>query len=231
MPSAGAGRRFGAEKPKQYVEIAGKPTLAHTLALFDSMPECAGIVVATDNRSRIRETLFGHPLHKSLHIVDGGTERQDSVANTLTECGPDDTIVLIHDAARPCLAVSDVRAVVKAVQIFGAAILATRARDTIKIGAGGAVCRTIDRDTIWLAQTPQGATAGAWRQAFAKAAEDGFYGTDDSQLLERIGKPVALVPGNPLNLKITTAADLLLAEAILRSRSGGELKPSWGEPG
>jgi 2-C-methyl-D-erythritol 4-phosphate cytidylyltransferase len=215
IPAAGSGSRMDSGIPKQYLPLAGKPVLAHTLSMFDGMESCETIIIATDDKRRLDHLLAEYPLRKDCFIVQGGDVRQKSVANMLAMCTDDEAIVLIHDAARPCILPELILAVVHAVEESGAALLALPVRDTVKATDGRYVTQTLDRNTIRLAQTPQGARAGIFRNAFAEADRDGFTGTDDVALLERLGIPVRVVDGLPSNLKITTPADLFLAEQIL----------------
>jgi 2-C-methyl-D-erythritol 4-phosphate cytidylyltransferase len=218
IPSAGSGTRMGTELPKQYLLIAGKPVLAYTLAVFDAMPQCLRIVIATDDRRRTERMLADYPLATETVLVDGGPMRQDSVANMLTVCLDEEGILLIHDAARPCITAAEILAVVRAVEKHGSAILALPSRDTVKLVGDGCVERTLDRRSIWMAQTPQGTHASLFLRAVSTARADGYVGTDDAELLERIGSPVAVVEGLPTNMKITVPKDLALAEAILNAQ-------------
>jgi 2-C-methyl-D-erythritol 4-phosphate cytidylyltransferase len=218
IPSAGSGSRLGAFLPKQYLDIAGKPVLAHTLAVFEALSECEQIMIATDNGTLVEQILKKYPVTTRLTIVSGGLQRQDSVANMLTACADnDDSIVLVHDAARPCITGVQVREVVRAIAEHGAALLALPARDTVKQVQGDEVIRTLIRDEVWLAQTPQGARLGMLRHAFQLAGQQAFVATDEAELLERAGYSVKAVPGSAANIKITYQEDIRLAEALLRS--------------
>ncbi len=222
IPAAGSGVRLGAGLPKQYLDIAGRPVLAHTLAVFDALPECRGIVIATDDHARVGALLAAHPLRRPVRIVDGGATRQESVTRALAALSADagdEDVVLVHDAARPCVTAQQVRDVVAACAQHGAALLALTARDTIKTGTSGIVLGTLDRSSIHLAQTPQGARAVLLRAAFARAEADGFNGTDEAALLEHDGTEVRLVEGAPSNLKITTPDDLVMAAAVLSAHA------------
>ena len=157
IPAAGFGSRMKRDIPKQYISIAGKPVLMHTLAVFDGIASCERIIIATDDRQRLDGILAHFPLQKETIIVQGGEVRQKSVMNMLAVCPDDEMIVLIHDAARPCVTTGQVLAVAQAVEESGAALLALPARDTVKVSDGHHVQKTLDRKNIWLAQTPQGA--------------------------------------------------------------------------
>ena len=138
------------------------------------------------------------------------------VRNMLDHC-PDDSLVLIHDAARPCVSPGQIKDVARAVDRYGAALLALPARDTIKTVRDGLVRSTLDRSSVWLAQTPQGGRIELLRRAFEQAGRDELVGTDDAALLEHIGVEIAVVEGSFRNIKITTEEDLPIAEAILRT--------------
>jgi 2-C-methyl-D-erythritol 4-phosphate cytidylyltransferase len=153
-------------------------------------------------------------------LIPGGADRQASVYAGLA-AGPAETdVVLVHDGARPLVTPEIVRAAVRVAATEGAAVVAVAVTDTIKMAdADGRVVETPPRGRLWAAQTPQAFRAGWLREAHARALADGFRGTDDSSLVERIGHRVWLVPGSPENLKITTTADLVRAEQILRGRA------------
>lgn len=213
---------MGARRPKQYLELLGAPLLARTLAVFERMPECRRIVIATDDRDALATLLSELPLRTPVRVVDGGARRQDSVRNALAACGRDRRrIILVHDAARPCVDERTIRAAAESVRRRGSALVAVPVRDTIKRVDGDLVRGTVDRSALWLAQTPQGARLGTLLDAFAAAGADGFEATDDAALLEHAGIPVHVVEGSPRNLKITMPDDLALAEDILRRRGTG----------
>lgn len=203
--------------PKQYIPLLGVPMVARTVGVFAGMEECERIVLASDDPERLERILRDSGAWRDCLIVRGGKERRDSVLACLREI-PGDALLLVHDAARPCVTPAEIRAVAQAAAERGAALLALPSTDTVKrVDAGGRVRETIPRGEIRMAQTPQGASAGRLRAAYEAArGEEGL--TDDMQVLERLGIPVFVVEGSPFNLKITTPGDLLLAEAILRER-------------
>ncbi len=217
--------------PKQFLELGGTPILVRTLAAVASAGEIAGIWVAVrpGEQERLQDLLQAYaaalPAGVAVHIVVGGDTRQASVARAMKaiEC-PDDAVVVVHDAVRPLVEPAAVDRVVAAVRKHGAAILALPATDTIKqverTAQGALITATLPRESIVQAQTPQAALAGLLRQAVAEAEADEFAGTDEASLLERAGIPVAAVPGDPSNLKITRATDLPLAEWYLAQRKG-----------
>lgn len=222
--AAGRGERLGAAVPKAFVPLAGKPLLLHTLAALAHVPELDWIVpvVAADDRPRLvaLETALA-ALPKLRPAVTGGAERQDSMRAGLAALPRDVTLVAVHDAARPFVRAADVRRVLDAAREVGAALLAVPVTDTIKQVRGGRVVATPERSECWAAQTPQAFRVGLLREALAKAVSDGVRATDDVQLVERLGLPVAVVAGDPGNLKITRAEDLAAAEARLAREEAG----------
>lgn len=218
IPAAGVGSRMQTAKPKQYLPLLNLPIIIHTLRIFDSMPECEHIIIASDDADRLRRIIYKHPLKSTPHIVEGGGTRQQSVMNCL-DAIEGNPITLIHDAARPCVTHAEIRSVVHAVAEKGAALLALPARDTMKhADPSGKIIETLDRTKIFLAQTPQGAYASVFRSAYQGALKSGISLTDDVQALERGGIPVYVVEGKSTNIKITTEDELMLAEVILQRR-------------
>ena len=204
---------------KQFTELGGAPVVIHTLRQFIAAPQIAAIYVAVRPaeveafRVRLQQEQFGKP----VHCVEGGEHRQQSVANALAAvAAEDDDIVLVHDAVRPFVDREIIDNVIQAVVKHGAAIAGVPAVDTIKLvdrsAADALITSTVPRERAVLAQTPQGFRAGLLRRAMSAAMEDGFTGTDEASLLERLGHEVAVVMGSPRNFKITTPGDLQLAE-------------------
>ena len=178
------------------------------------------LVVAREQRRRAAELLEQHgPWPVPVHVVEGGTERQDSVAAGLQHIGANTDLVLIHDAARPFASLACMQSCIAAAATSGAAIVALAARDTVKVvDARRIILQTLDRQTVWLAQTPQVFNAALLRRAHREAQADASVGTDDAALVERLGTPVTVVPGEWSNHKITTPEDLDWAEWYARSR-------------
>ncbi|MFM1885102.1 MAG: 4-diphosphocytidyl-2C-methyl-D-erythritol synthase [Pseudomonadota bacterium] len=227
MPAAGAGRRFGSELPKQYSPLAGRSVIDCSLAPFLSDPRCRGIVVVVAGEDTvwpaIRQRCAGSV---PLHDAPGGAERADSVLSGLQQLSAlgaaDDDLVLVHDAARPCLPRGDLDSLLRALaEGASAALLATPLADTLKREAesghagGTFVAQTLPRRGLWRALTPQAAPLGRLRAALQAARARGEQPTDESQALEAAGVAVRLVAGSAANLKITTPADLRLAQALL----------------
>src|SRR6266851_3906435 len=240
IPAAGLGTRMATApaaktaKPrksapsKQFTELGGTPILVHTLRPFTKSPDITEIVVALRKaeivpfRARL-EKEAPEILAKKTVLLEGGESRQQSVANGLaavSAAAHDDDIVLVHDAVRPFVTEEMIHEVIAAANKYGAAIAGVPAVDTVKQverTADGALIRaTIPRERIVMAQTPQGFRYSVLKRAFDEATADGFVGTDEASLVERSGHPVAVVMGSPRNIKITTPADLELAEFFLK---------------
>lgn len=214
--AAGSGTRFGAETPKQFLDLAGETVLARSVRCFDAVSQIAGVVlvVAEDRVPDVRSSYTGVS-EKLLAVVAGGARRQDSVAAGVAVAREHSAeFVAIHDAARPFARVQDIAACIEAAHTHGNAILALPARDTIKMERESCVAETLPRESIWQAQTPQVFRITDLDAAFAHADAQEVTGTDEAALLEALGKPVALVQGHPWNFKITTQDDMVLAEAV-----------------
>jgi 2-C-methyl-D-erythritol 4-phosphate cytidylyltransferase len=218
--AAGRGTRFG--KPKQLVKLAGKPMLAWSVQVFASMPEISDIVVVTEREfvEDVQEALIDSVRAATLLVVSGGPDRQASA-----ECGiaalPEHCAgIFVHDGARPFVRAADVRAGMRAVRPGVASLLAAPVVDTIKIVDDRLkVTRTLDRATLWSAQTPQFATARDMRAAHTEAVRhDWPRATDDAALLERSGCDVVVVESPVENMKVTHPVDLVRAEAIAQER-------------
>lgn len=213
--AGGRGRRFGGGTPKQFLLLAGEPILRVTIGRFAGLPGLTRVIVvaASDEHARCASLLA--PLALPLRFAAAGAERQQSVAAGVAALDDNCEIALVHDAARPLVPRADVEACIAAARAEGAAILATPVPDTVKRGRDGRIVATVPRGDLWLAQTPQGFRASILRRAHAEAVDLADAATDDAALVERLGLPVALVPGDPTNRKITTPADLVWAEALL----------------
>jgi len=219
--AAGRGERLGAGVPKAFVEVAGVPILVRALEALAASPEVDRVVPVVPPGELRRFQGLGESLARIPKLdppVAGGTERQDSVRAGLAALAGDVVVVAVHDAARALVRPGAVSRVVAAARARGAALLAVPVRDTIKRVREGRVVATPPRPECWAAQTPQAFHAEVLREALAKAAAEGFVGTDDAQLVERLGVPVHVVPGDPSNLKITAPEDLAVAELWLRQR-------------
>jgi len=214
LAAAGRGDRLG--QPKQLLDIAGKPMAAWSLELFQSMANIDAIYIAceADLRERFDELGARYAPTKTRAVVGGGATRQASVYAALSSITPAPAFVFVHDGARPFLS-RDVRGrVIAAAQRTNAAIAAVPVKDTIKLARGQSIERTLSRESLWSAQTPQAFAYELFVAAHAKAIADGYVGTDDAALVERMGSPVELVMGSYENIKITTPEDLELARHL-----------------
>jgi 2-C-methyl-D-erythritol 4-phosphate cytidylyltransferase len=238
IPAAGLGTRMAspssakskkAVPSKQFTELSGTPILIHTLRKFASSQQVSEIFIALRKNElsgfRTRLEKEGKDiLQKRIQLVEGGEHRQQSVANALAAVSAAaDDIVLVHDAVRPFVTEQIVVDVIEAAEKFGAAIAGMPAVDTVKqverTAAGALITATILRERVVMAQTPQGFRYDVLKKAFDEATADGFMGTDEASLVERSGHEVAVVMGSPRNIKITTPADMELAEFFLKTGS------------
>jgi len=225
IPAAGMGTRMGAAVNKQYLSLADRPILAHTLALFDHHPAIDRIYVispAEEVDYCRSEVVARYAFTKVRDVVPGGSERQDSVRNGLLACGAasDGDIVLIHDGVRPFFPVDRLEELLATAARVGGCVVGMPVKDTIKEVSGGLVEGTPDRRRLWQAQTPQAFPLALIRDAHERAHRDGYRGTDDASLVERLGQPVAMIEGSYRNIKITTPEDLVLARAFLATAEG-----------
>ena len=220
LPAAGRSSRFHNQEKKPFVNLDGRAvwlrTVEHFVARHDVV-QCL-IVVNPDDQEMFRRRYAANLAFMDIQVVDGGAERFESVANALAKLQPDVEFVAIHDAVRPCVTDELISAVFTKAEKTGAALLAVPVTDTVKrVDADHRVQGTVPRQGLWLAQTPQVFRRDWLEAAYANRARLGAGITDDAQLVEAAGHPVAVVEGAGTNLKITTRADLLLAEAILKA--------------
>jgi len=217
--AGGSGSRMQSDRPKQYLELQGVPVVVRTLRVFDdsALIDRIVLVVPGDDLAYCRDELIVlAELTKPVELVAGGRTRQRSVFNGLQAmAAAENDLVAIHDAVRPLLQASELAACIETAAETGACILALRAFDTLKkAGTDGRISATLDRESIWLAQTPQVFRYGKIHAAHVRAKKAGIEATDDAALLEVTGQRVSLVPGSQQNIKITTPEDLALAAAI-----------------
>jgi len=219
LPAAGSGKRMGAGQNKLFLELLGKPILIHTLEVFEQDRNCTGIWLAVkpEERALIQEMLVNYGISKVKGLPDGGAERQHSVHSCMKEMEQVD-IVLVHDAARPFITHNIIANLVQSAHDFGAAIAGVRAKDTMKKVRDGVIEETVDRESLWMIQTPQAFRFDLIVEAEDVAEKVGFLGTDEAMLVERLGYAVHIVESTYENVKMTTKEDLLFGEAILRRR-------------
>jgi 2-C-methyl-D-erythritol 4-phosphate cytidylyltransferase len=218
IAAAGAGRRMKADRPKQLLILDHTPILIYTIRKFNACRLVDRILVAAPQESveEVRKLVAAAGFSKPVDVVQGGDRRQDSVAIALQHLGPDTTIVAVHDAVRPFVAVEEIEAAILQAQKSGAAVLAIPIVDTVKQIRKDTIDSTLTREHLVLAQTPQVFRIEVLREAFERARRDEYYGTDESSLVERLGHPVSVVRGSERNIKITRPGDLALARFFLR---------------
>jgi 2-C-methyl-D-erythritol 4-phosphate cytidylyltransferase len=218
LVAAGKGVRMGTDK--LWLEIAGRPVIAHTWQIFNNA-KCVDeivLVVRDGMKKNFTELAARFHFEKPFRVVLGGLERQDSVWNGLEALSPETEIVAIQDAARPCTSEALIAATIGAVRETGAAVAAQAVSDTVKESADGkTISRTLDRTKLWSVQTPQTFRVEVIRRAIAAARQKNLIFTDDTAACELIGQPVRLVPGATPNPKVTVPGDLPLIEALLRN--------------
>ena len=220
VPAAGSGSRFGGDVPKQYVEVAGRPLIAHALDALLAHPRVDGAMVALAADDARWPGWTSHHAHPVL-TCQGAAERALSgpaARDPLRARAGDDALVLVHDAARPNLAAADLdRVIDAALETADGALLAAPVRDTLKRGDGDRSAGTQPRDGLWRALTPQAARLGVLRDALRRALADGIAVTDEAMALEHAGLRPRLVEGREDNIKVTTPADRALVEYLLRA--------------
>jgi 2-C-methyl-D-erythritol 4-phosphate cytidylyltransferase len=221
--SAGKGQRFMEGKKKQFYLLADKPILAHTLDKFETCPLVRSILLVVGQEDMdycLKEIIEKHKYRKISQIVPGGKRRQESVKNGIDVLSKDVDIVVIHDGVRPFVTREMIEDSIRSAQRFGAVVTAMPVKETIKMAnPDGTILKTLDRESLWQIQTPQTFQAHAIKEAYQKATEDGFIGTDDASLVERLGIKVHILPGSYTNIKITTPEDLILANLFLRMKT------------
>jgi 2-C-methyl-D-erythritol 4-phosphate cytidylyltransferase len=210
--AAGEGRRFGG--PKQFAALRGRAVLDWSLAAFQTNPYVDAIVLVLSNTTQGGKYAARYP--KVSAVIRGGERRQESVANGVAGLKADSAdIVLVHDGARPLVTQELIERVIEAARRTGAAVPGIPLEDTIKETADNRVVRTLERTRLFRIQTPQGFAYGLLKRALDRALTEGAAGTDESMLVERLGEAVAVVAGDPRNIKITSPLDLAMAEVFL----------------
>jgi 2-C-methyl-D-erythritol 4-phosphate cytidylyltransferase len=216
--AAGSGRRFNAEKPKQFFELAGKPVIVCTLLAFEN---CASIdeivlVLAENEINDFRQTRTRGDFSKLKTVVAGGETRAASVRNGLEAISPNSEIVAVHDGARPLVTPEEITQTIEKARETGAAILIAPVTDTIKEITGDKIVGTIERTRLRRALTPQCFRVEILRRAFEEFTDLNETATDESFLVEKLGVAVSIVEGSQRNIKITVPEDLVLAEILLK---------------
>jgi len=218
IPAAGSGKRFFSETPKQFLKINGIEVLVHTILKFQRAKNIDKIFVAVSKEyfNKVENLVRKYRLNKVIKIVEGGKERQDSVYSALKSINaePND-LICVHDAVRPLISSKEIDELIEFAKRKKAVISAKKAIDTVKIGYNF-VEGTLDREKIWLVETPQIFTYKILSEAFNKAYEDKFFGTDESSLVERLGVKVHIYQVKGENRKITLKEDLSFARIFLK---------------
>ncbi len=218
--AGGQGTRFAGKRAKQYLPLAGRPVLSHTLSVFAACEviDRLVLVVPAGDDAYCRENVWPQVVPtREIVLVTGGEQRQNSVLNGLRAVsGKEDDSVLIHDGVRPFVPRRLIHECLAGLEKADGCIAAVAAVDTLKtVGRNNIICDTLDRESVWLAQTPQAFRYGVIRRAHEAAVEKGRQATDDASLLEWQGHRVAVARGTARNIKITTPDDMALAEALL----------------
>jgi len=220
--AGGKGTRMGAGVDKLFLQIAGRPVVAHTWQRFDQA-DCIDqivVVVRDGSQEEFIRMAEQYCFSKSHRIVTGGAARQDSVWNGLEALSPETQVVAIQDAARPCITEALIEATIAAARETGAAVAARAVVDTIKESSDGRLIdRTVPRSRLWSVQTPQAFRVDLIRRAIQTARDQGLSLTDDTAACELIGQPVRLVVSSDPNPKVTIPADLPYVETLLREQT------------
>jgi len=222
IPAAGLGKRMNNKISKPFILISGKPLIVYTLETFEECPLIYKIylVVNPEEKELFNQNIISrYNFQKIQKLIDGGDTRQSSVYNGLNSLEKDTDIVVIHDGARPLIKEKFICQSIEVAQEFGSAVLAIPSKDTLKmIQDDMLVEKTLDREKIWRAQTPQTFKYNLVFSAYQKAFQEGIYATDDAAIVERYGHKVKLIMGSEENIKITTPFDILLAQDLLKGK-------------
>lgn len=215
--AAGSGKRMKLDFNKQYIKLREKEVIAHTIEVFYKNPNVDEIVVCIKKEEEkfFKKQIIDKYQFKNIKLAYGGAERQDSIHNGLQKVSKDCNIVLIHDGARPFIDNNIINESIEAAKEKCAVVVGVPVRDTIKVVSQGTIENTPNRSTLWAAQTPQTFEYKLIMKAYEEAYKSNYYGTDDSMLVENIGKSVTMIMGSYENIKITTPEDIDYAEHIL----------------
>jgi 2-C-methyl-D-erythritol 4-phosphate cytidylyltransferase len=222
VPAAGTGERMGIDRKKPYLLLNQRPLLYYTLTALASIPSIAQIIVAVapgDERFCQQQVLEKFHFNNSIQLIPGGSSRQESVRRLLERVPDDAQLVLIHDGARPLITPELLEQAISETRVWKATVLAVPVKDTIKSANDTLqIEKTISRERLWAIQTPQTIERSVIWEAHQRASQEGFIGTDDAALVERLGVQVKIVMGSYDNIKITTLEDLVIGEALLKNR-------------
>lgn len=220
IAAAGKGKRMNTRISKPFIPIFGKPILAYTIEKFEKCKLIDKIYLTVNSEEKelcSRNVIIKYNFSKVQELVDGGETRQDSVYNGLKALDKDTDIVVIHDGARPLIEETLIRDSIEKAKKYGAAIAAIPIKDTVKKSENNFfINKTLNREEIWRAQTPQTFKYDLILPAYHKAYKDKYLATDDAAILERYGHKVKLIIGSEENIKITTPFDIIVAENFLK---------------
>ncbi len=232
VPAGGIGKRMGARKPKQFLDLAGEPILSLTLKTLASSGQIQKFIIPSIDIVYTRKIIASYCPGLNVEIIKGGKTRQDSVYNALLIAIPDQPdLLLIHDAVRALVQIETIHEVIEAALRFGSATAASAVTDTLKLSyydektQNYLVRKNVSRDLLWAVQTPQVFRTEILVKAYEQAIVDKFTGTDSTGLVERIAEKVALVEAPNSNIKITSPEDLKIAESYLLARSKASNNP------
>ena len=232
IPAAGLGTRMArstAEKAgtsrKQFMLLGGEPILLYTMRKFAAAPSVAEILLAlrAEDMGWATDLLRRQAFSKPVRLVEGGDSRQQSVENALAAVSPGVDLVAVHDAVRPFIEIATIEKVIAEAAVTGAAIVGIVPVDTVKEVKRNKVRATLPRERLILAQTPQVFRHDVLKKAFEKAREDGFIGTDEASLVERLDVEVSVIAGNDRNIKITKPSDMDLARLFLAAETATQV--------
>ena len=218
--AAGSGTRFNSDKPKQFVELAGKPLIVHTIERFEAAKSIDSIVLvlAPERMEKFKSLTENFDFRKVSNVVAGGATRAESARKGLNSVPAATKVVAIHDGARPLVSPDEIDATVRKAADTGAACLVAPVIDTIKTVRGAEIAATLDRTQLRRALTPQAFRIEVLHAAFEGAFLDDSV-TDECYLVEKLGHPIAIVEGRSRNIKITQQEDLVFAEAVLKEHN------------
>ncbi|MFY8162337.1 MAG: 2-C-methyl-D-erythritol 4-phosphate cytidylyltransferase [Candidatus Kapaibacteriota bacterium] len=219
ISAGGVGNRFGDNTPKQFLDLNGKPIIIRTIEIFEKIEAVDNIVVAVNSEwfSKLNELIKEYHITKVKEVIIGGKTRQASVYNAIrTTTAKESEVILIHDAVRPLVSADLINKMIEEVEEYGAVIPALKVKDTIKsVTKGGNSVKTLERDSLYSAQTPQVFWFDIISNSFDSAMKNNSIVSDDSALVELSGYKVRIIEGEEMNIKITTQLDLKIAELIL----------------
>jgi 2-C-methyl-D-erythritol 4-phosphate cytidylyltransferase len=219
IAAAGIGKRMG-DQGKQYLLLKGKPMLAYTLLAFQNCSAIQRIIIVANKEdlNRCQDLVSQYEISKVFRIVEGGKERQDSVYNGLQVLPEGTKVIAVHDGARPLIFPDLIESSLSRLKGWDGVVVGVPTKDTLKLVKGEKVIETLNRQGVWQIQSPQVFFVDLLIKAYQEAHKEGFYGTDDAVLMERMGYKIRIIMGSYENIKITTPEDVVVAEAILARR-------------